>query len=293
MDCGTLNTEATRNDSLTGGARGRIQMMLVALTLVWFAGGATCSKRNPNGDLPLPPQIFEALQPPSADEITRAINRTDSIRQLSTSTASVKMENVTMAPTLNTQLAIDRPHSFRLIGTHLIGKLLDMGSNADRFWLEFPPQGTSQVIYFAENAAYQRQLQRSVLPVTPAWFIDALGLVHVDPQQVVGQPQTKPDGTIHLATTLNMPDGTYHRVIVLNGRSGIITEQHLHDPAGRLIASCFATDHRYYQSEDCSLPHTVRVRLFPAAGDPIVLRLEIGTWAINQIINGDPNLFVM
>ena len=37
----------------------------------------------------------------------------------------------------------------------------------------------------------------------------------------------------------------------------------------------------------------VTVNLTPASGPPLSLRIDIGSYAVNQLLSGDPQLFVM
>ena len=151
----------------------------------------------------------------------------------------------------------------------------------------------SRTLYFAHHEQYRRQLDRSILPVDPTWVTDALGLVQIDPAQVVAGPVKRPDGKLEIRSTLPMPAGVFQRVCYVDAAAGHVTDQFLFAPSGARIAESHASNHQYYVEQNCSLPHTVEFSLTPSTGRPLEMRIDVGIYAVNQILSGDPNLFVM
>lgn len=272
-------------------------------TLVWIgtllvcfvSGGATCARRQTPIPFPPPPVVFG--ETPTIDELASVVNRTDSIRQLSCNSASVEVLSMPKLPRLGATLNIQRDRNFRLRASLpiVLGAGIDMGSNDQVFWFEVPDRmsGMSKTLYYAQHEQYRQQLHGSVLPVDPTWVIDALGLVHVDPATVVAGPVRRDDGKLEIRNTLSMPDGIYQRVCFIEASAGYVTDQFLYAPDGRLIAKSQATNHRYDDQHQCALPHLVQLDLTPASGPPLAMKIEIGSYAVNQLLSGDPNLFTM
>jgi hypothetical protein len=90
-----------------------------------------------------------------------------------------------------------------------------------------------------------------------------------------------------------MPDGMYQRVCFIEPTAGYVTHQFLYSPAGNEIARSSAADHKYYPEYQCALPHRVDLNLAPAMGPPLAMRIEVGSYTVNQLLSGDPQLFTM
>src|SRR5690606_7213706 len=139
------------------------------------------------------------------EELAEVVNRTDAIGQLASNSVSVEVPSMRNVPRLSATLAIDRPRNFRMRASlpSMLGSGMDMGSNDQVFWFQVP-EGMSQTLYYASHEQFQRQPVRSVLPVDPTWVGDALGLVHLDPQQVVEGPILRTDGRLEVRSMMTM-----------------------------------------------------------------------------------------
>lgn len=264
--------------------------ILTALVL-FVCGGATCSRQAPPTLFPPPPLVFQAK--PSLEELAMVMNRTGSITQLSTNSASVEVLSMPDLPRLGATLNLERDKNFRLRASlPIIFAGIDMGSNSESFWIEVP-EGVSKTLYYAQHDQYQKQLSRAILPVDPSWMMDALGLVQLDPTSVIAGPIIRTDGRLEVRSTLSMVDGNYQRVCIVDPSAGFVTDQFLYSPAGNLIAKSHASNHAYYESYQCSLPHQVQIDLMPAQGPGLSMKIEIGSYAVNQLLSGDPNLFAI
>lgn len=265
---------------------------VVSCATLWVAGGATCYRSTVRLSQPPPPQVFTSI--PSLDELAQVLNRTDSITQLSSNSLSVEVPSMSNVPRLSATLAIDRPRQFRMRASVplLLGSGIDLGSNDELFWFEVP-ESMTQTLYFARHDQYQRQSVRSILPVDPSWLVEALGLVHLDPTQVVEGPILRTDGRLEVRSMMPYPDGLYSRVCVIEPTAGYVTDQILYGPSGRMIAGSSGSNHRYYAEQQCALPHAVQVRLMPESGPPLELKLEIGNYTVNQLLSGDPQTFAV
>ncbi|WP_153557788.1 hypothetical protein [Roseimaritima sediminicola] len=265
--------------------------LLATLSVVWVAGGAACYRQQRVADFAAPPVVFESV--PTLEELAAVVNRTDAIEKLQSNSATVTAPSMSDKG-LSTTLVLHRDKRFRMRGKipPLPVTILDLGSNEDVFWFQVP-EGMRQTLYYAHHEQYARQSQRMILPVDPTWLISALGLVHLDPAGVIEGPTRRPDGQLEVRSRLAMPDGDYRRVCVVNDQTGVVTEQYLYGPDNELVARAQASQHRYYEAQQCSLPHRVEIHLQPAGGPPLALEMEIGQYTINEILSGDPDLFKM
>lgn len=282
----------TRTEGLTRGLQGGA--LPVWLVLLWlpFAGGATCYRRSVSVDRMPPPEVFSGM--PKLEELAEVVNRTDGIGQLSSNSVSLEVPSMSNVPRLSATLAVDRPRNFRMQAKLpiMLGSGLDMGSNQERFWFQVP-EGMTQTLYHTTHDQFRQRPMRSILPVDPTWVGDALGLVHLDPKEVVEGPILRTDGKLEVRTMVSMADGLYSRVCVIEPTAGYVTDQMLYGTDGKLIAAASGSKYRYYPEHECSLPHQVEIRMVPDAGPPLELRLQIGDYIVNQLLSNDPQLFAM
>ncbi|NNE01124.1 MAG: hypothetical protein HKN47_27735 [Pirellulaceae bacterium] len=265
---------------------------ILIIAVCFVSGGATCMRR----DVPMPfaPPPVVLNETPSITDVAAAVNRTSQIRQLSTNSASVDVLSMPKLPKLSATLSLQRERRFRLRASLpiVLGSGLDMGSNEQLFWFEVP-EGISKTLYFAQHEQYRQQLNRAILPVDPTWIMDALGLVQIDPATVVAGPVRRSDGRLEVRNAMSLPNGTYQRVCLIDAQAGFVTHQFLYAPNGSLVANSEASNHRYYEEYDCALPHSVKINLQPASGPPLAMQIDVGNYALNQLLSGDPQLFVM
>ena len=282
------------NMSARGLTNAKMRGLLVVFVLgVGFvSGGATCARRDVTLSLPPPPPLLNDQS--GLAEVIAAVNRTSSIGELSTNTATVDVISMPALPKLSATLALRKQRDFRLRASLpvVMGTGLDMGSNDDVFWFEVP-ENFGRVLYFARHDQYQRMLDRSILPVDPTWLADALGLVQIDPATVTKPMIRLPNGRLELTSSLPLPAGVFHRVCHIDPVAGHVTDQFLYSPNGIRIAESHASNHQFYVAQNCSLPHSVQVQLLPNAGPPLEMKIDIGSYAIGQMLSGDPNLFAM
>lgn len=273
--------------------RSRLSILLASCLLVWVAGGATCHRRTSLADLNPPPVIF--TETPSAAELIAAINRTDAVQKMqSTSTTVELLDSPLPIKRLNATLALERPRRLRMrVSVPIaLGAGMDVGSNDEVFWMRYP-EGMQQTLLFARHEEFQHHMLGSPLPVDPTWITEALGLLHIDPSAVIGEPIVRADKKLELRTQVPTASGVYTRVLHVDAQGGFVRDQYLYAPDGRLVASANGAEHRFYEEARIVLPHSVRVQLQPVAAPPLGLQIEIGSYVLNQLLGSDPNLFAM
>ena len=218
--------------------------LTMMLGVVFVSGGATCVSQRAQPSFP-PPPVLSDLN--SLDSIIAAVNRTDNVRQLSTNSASIRDLNQ-KTPKLGATVHLQRDKDFRLRAKLpiIMGASMDVGSNDEVFWFEFP-EGVTRTMYFARHDQYTSNLENAVIPVNPAWLIEALGLVHLDPALVLQGPVTRNDGLLEIRSW--MPDRVHQRVCYIDAEGGFVKEQFLSKPningGETILAISRTSDHRY------------------------------------------------
>lgn len=251
-----------------------------------------CVRTVSNVPFAAPPVVLNAT--PNLQELAAAVNRTDAVQQLSTNSAKVDVLSMPAVPKLNATVNLQREKRFRMKASVpiIMGAGIDLGSNENEFWFEVPDNMT-QTLYYANHDQYSRQLNRAILPVDPSWLIEAIGLARLDPATVLSGPVIRSDGLIEVRTSSPTPSGVYQRVLFIEPSGGYVTNVFLYSPDGRQVAKSIASDHRFNETVNVVLPHRVKVELFPAAGPPLAMQLEVASYTVNQLLSGDPELFTM
>ncbi len=255
---------------------------LMAISILTFvSSGATCMpKRNIPEFQPQP--IFSSS--PSTDQIVEVLNRSRNIQSLQSNFVTVNPNKIR---NLDATLVWQRERRFRMTGgiSRMLGNNFDLGSNDEWFWMAIR-DGMNPQLYVARHDEFDTQPQRRILPVSPTWIVEALGVIAVEPQQVMGPPVQRPDGLMELGTMVPSPTGTFTRTIVVDPKYGYTRQLLLRDPSGRLVATANQLEHEFYPSVGLSLPHRVVIQLTPALDPPTEIDITIGKYAVNSL---DPN----
>lgn len=263
---------------------------LCLTTLLLSAGGASCPTLRQPLTSPAP-TLFAG--PPALSEVIAAVNITSGqIRQLQTDSATLSMPGM---PSLRASLAAAPPKNFRLRASFIgVGEVLDLGSNEQGFWAMIDaPQLISDVpraVYFARHDQYLHSEARRMLPIQPQWLVEALGLVYLDPAGRHEGPYQRGPGELEIRTRIPTPEGELTKLIVLHDRFGWIQQQHWYDARGQLLASVFASQHRYDAAVGISLPHLIEIRLPPPAQS---LQIQVQNYTVNQLYSDPAQLWTM
>ncbi|MCA9132197.1 MAG: hypothetical protein KDA45_03550, partial [Planctomycetales bacterium] len=237
---------------------------MAVLGVCFVAGGATCARRQTIAEF-APPRIFET--PPTLEELATQINHSLAVQRIESNTLSISSPDV--VGRLSGSLAWERPHNFQLqayMGTKAFG-IFKAGSNSEMFWLQ--RQVPSPTLFYAKHDEFESQLgPRTMLPVSPLWLREALGVVEIDPALHHNGPNARPDGKLEIETFIPSPRGPYRRVLVLDAQYSTIEQTLLYNQVGKLVAIAQQSEHQYYSAIDWSLPHKVDVQLQPDDGPP-------------------------
>ncbi len=256
--------------------------------MVLCSTGATCIRRRPIQEF-TPPVAFDSA--PTLEQLCQVVNRSQRIQQLQSNAVTIRAPEV---PPLTATMAWQRQRSFRVRAgvSRLTGNDMDLGSNDQVFWMA-TRHGPAPQLYYAQHEQFDAQLSRQILPVSPLWLVEAMGVIEIDPYSVLGAPQMRADGMLEIQTAQASPAGQYLRTIVIEPKYGYVRQVLLRDPSGRLLANANLSDHEYYESVEYSLPRKIQVQLTPSGGPPINLELEVGYYAINSLEGNDPDRFTM
>jgi len=229
-------------------------------------------RRNSNEP---PPIAFSAL--PGRDEALAAINaNTQRIQTLQTQGATISIPG---APAIGAEIALQRPRQLRFrAGTNLLGPELDLGSNDQLFWF-WAARAPQPSVFFARHEQFATSPARQMLAIEPAWLIEALGAVEIDPASIVEGPLAADNGRVQLRTKLPTAAGEYSRLIVLDGKYGWVLEQHVYDERGQLLASSRTSQHEFHPLDGVSLPKRIEVQI---PQGQLRFQLDVARWAINQ-----------
>lgn len=259
-------------------------MTLFCIFVLFSGGGASCMpKRTIPEFQPLP--VF--TEPPTLEQLSEVLNRTQSVQSLQSNSVTVRVNNEI---TLSTNLSWLREKNFRMTATIAGFKGFDMGSNNDAFWMTVR-NGLTPELYYATHSEFDSQSTRRVLPISPLWLIEALGISNFDPYQLVQNPVTRADGLLELTTPVPSTVGVYQRTLVVDPKYGFTRQIFLRDPSGRLVANAQQSKHEFYSAIQSSLPHQVKVQLIPALDPPIELDISIGAYLINGMSSASDSLF--
>jgi hypothetical protein len=222
-----------------------------------------------------PPIAFSALPGPA--EAVAAVNaNTQRVQTLQTQGATISIPG---APSIGAEINVERPRRLRIkAGTQLLGAELDLGSNDELFWL-WAARMADSAVYFARHDQFHTSRAKQMLAVEPAWLIEALGLVEIDPASVIEGPHAAGGERMQLRTTLPSAGGAYTRLLVLHHRFAWVLEQHVYDERGQLIASARNSGHEYHAVDGVSLPKRIEVQVPQGM---LRLQLDVDRWAINQ-----------
>ena len=149
--------------------------MALALATLVTQGGCTWLRWNLVQEPP--PQVL----PPGAglEQVIAAVNRNNSqIQTLFSDSATLKGPGY---PTLRAKIAYQRQRNFRLrADTGLTGPEVDLGSNDQLFWF-WIKRNQPPAVYFCRHEQFPTSRARQMIPIDPAWLVEALGTLGIDP----------------------------------------------------------------------------------------------------------------
>ncbi len=260
--------------------RARIKLLFLCLAATCAPGcrwngwqGITSPWQQRQQDAP--PVLFSSIPP--KEELVAAIGiSANRVRTLQTQGASVSIAGV---PSIPTDLSLERPGKFRFkAASSLLGPLVDMGSNEELLWF-WTSQSSPPDVFFARHDRLANSPLRQRLAIDPAMFVEALGLLEITPDQVIGEPIAAGKDRLQLVCRQVTPAGEFTRTLQIHNRHGYLLEQQITDAAGRPMLNARLSQQRHYALDGVTLPH--RIELHVPAGDMRV-QLDVPRYSVNQ-----------
>jgi hypothetical protein len=257
----------------------RSALSLAAFALVVCTSGASCP-----GFLTAYSPVMPRVLPATATlaDVTSVVNANSAqIQSLYTTDAEIYVPGL---PKARANIALDRPHRFRLrADTMLTGAEVDLGSNDELFWF-WTRRSPEPAIYFCRHDQFTTSQAQRVLPVEPEWLIEALGVATIDPAGENSEPLPVGQGRLRIETRLRRPAGDLRRIMIIDDARGWVLEQHLYDSAGQHLASALMSGHRRDPLANVVLPRTVKI-VWPLTR--FEMTIELNNVQVNQLA-GDP-----
>ena len=275
-------TGVPRTVRARGPAAGVRAASLLIIVASVAASGASCPqvlRGYQVGTMPLPRTLPAH---PSLDQIIAAVH--DNTQRVRSCMATQAVLVVPGVPRLSARVACEPPRRFRLQAqTAITGPELDIGSNDDLFWL-WLRQHKPPIVACCRHDQYAQSAARRLLPIRADWMPEMLGLVNFRPEDRHQGPFPLPDGRIEIRSTIGAADGELLKSTILDGTTGLVSEQHLFTSTGERLASVRTSRHRVDPPSGAALPHLVEVS-WPASG--VDFKIELSSITTNSS-SGDP-----
>lgn len=255
---------------------------LLGVLLVCVAGsGASCPRIMQQYTQPIP----QALPPQaSLDQIIDVVND-NSARVLSVSATRATLSTPGF-PSLNANIAIQRPRSLRLTGEKF-GPQLDLGSNDELLWF-WIAQAQPPALYYCRHDQFAASGARQIFPVEPEWLIEAFGIVSFDRSKPIQGPAPIGHGRVEIRHRGGPAGSETARVTIVDASTGLVLEQHVYDDSGTLLASAIMSKHALDPATGAKLPRHIHIR-WPAARFEVTV--ELTDVQINQLPTDPQQLF--
>lgn len=258
---------------------------LFAVLLLGTTTGANCLRGRPTyTGVVVPPSIPQAAP---LDQLLSAINNnTAKVRSMICRDARLSAEGAPID--LRANLAIERPGNFRMRGeTSLTGPELDVGSNAQEYWL-WVKRNQPPAFYYGRHDQFAQSQASQIFPIEPTWLIEAFGLVSFDPQQPIQGPIPRGNDQVEVRTQRMANGKQVQQVTIIDARRALVLEQHLYTPQGQRIASALTSEHRMDVQSGAALPRKI-VLEWPAS--KMKLTLDLFDLQVNTLGPEQANLF--
>jgi hypothetical protein len=247
---------------------------------------------------PFGPKSACALPPESTkEEIVAYLNKNvlaeegqPGLRGWKTDSAKIRMHGFSASATLQ----VEAPRNLRLRVSQPLSNtaMLDIGSNADQFWVWSKDSKERVVLtcHHKDIAATAAHLELP-LPVQPEWLMEVLGVVPLDPNEFRMEREIKGSPFIKLIADCHGPTGEpMQRIIQVNACHGLVTLHELRNAEGKVIASASFQGH--YHDPDTKLVLVKQIRL-ELPQDKMLLTLELDRIQVNPAVTQDSMVFAL
>ena len=262
--------------------------ILLLISLGLFAlSGASCPRGPWSG--PFAPPVQPVLPPGATlEQVIQTVNANNGrVRSFASNDVSLTVPG---APTLRASVAFCQPQRFRLRAqTAFTGPELDVGSNGELFWF-WVRRSQSPAVYYCRHEDFSRSAARRMIPVEPAWLMEAFGTATFDPALAHQGPRPVAGDRLEVRTVRDTPEGPMTKVTIVDAIRGVIVEQHAYDTAGQRIASAVVEQHRRDPLTNLVVPQVVKIDC-PRAR--FSMRVDLGNVRLNRLDCNDPGLWTI
>lgn len=259
-------------------------ILLFLIVSLFTAAGAGCPHMVRHPRMSIPPALPAS---PTIEQVIEVVNRNST--QVYSFTADKAEISVKGAPTLRANIAMTRPHNFRLqAGTLVTGPELDLGSNDQLFWF-WVRRDASKAVYYCDHNQFESSSLRHNMPVSPKELVEAFGLVEFDPM-LPHHLSKGADGNLEVRTVFQTPSGPMTRVVVVHAAYGWVLQQALYDSQEQLLVHTVAQKYRRDPLTNLFMPEVVIIDL---PSNKMKMQVNLGKVAINTLNNPNPELWTL
>jgi hypothetical protein len=261
----------------------------LGLAVLWAsASGAHCY-RNPLATAPLAPQVLQP-QAQLGDVATAVNENTSRVRSLKSSQASVALSAGMMPISLSADIALERPQRFRMKAAYsFLGPVADLGSNDELYWF-WAKTLQPPALFYGRHDQFHQSPARQIVPLEPAWLVEAFGLVTFNPHEQHQGPTPDQQGRLRIQTLRQTPSGPLTKLTIVDARSALVLEQHLFDQQGRLLISATTSQHRQDAASGAWLPRKIDLAS-NMTGQRMALSITLGQLDVNTLNQSDAVLW--
>ncbi len=237
------------------------------------------------------PDLPEVLKKnPSLTEIEQAINsNSQRIQTLRSDDVTFGLNSI--SGWTKCRLAFARPAKMRMIATiSMQGSVFDCGCNDKNFWFWYKYQNPPQLYWcYLDDITNSFYLNQNI-PFDPTWFPDALGIVELQPNEVVEEPLAQMDGTLLIQVKKQRGQTLYTKHLYVEPVTAAIKKQEIYAPNGQKLLSVLCTEFQYNKEENVILPKKI---VITSPQNKESLHLDLGTFAVNKNEGIGEKLFTM
>ncbi len=163
-----------------------------------------------------------------------------------------------MKLTLSANISVERDKNFRLLASSPFGQEADFGSNNERFWF-WMRRNKPPYVFTAQHADMAAVGRRLQIPFDPAWIMEALGVVPLDPNSITIQQQGMDPNTMLFVSEVISPSQTVVRKeIVVDTHLGVVLAHRLYDANGQRLAEARLSRH-HREPSGIIMPHEIEL----------------------------------
>jgi hypothetical protein len=274
--------------------------VLPILILATVLGATGCQWANRFGSArdPFGPKSACALPPESTkEEIVAYLNKNilaeegqPGLRGWKTESARISMHGFSTGASLQ----VEAPRNFRLRVSQPLSQttMLDIGSNAEQFWV-WSKDSKERVVLTCrhkdiESTAANLDLP---LPVQPEWLMEVMGVVPLDPNEFRMEREARGSPFVKLVSECHGPTGEpMQRIIQVNACHGLVTLHELRNAEGKVIASASFQGH--YHDPETKLILVKQIRL-EMPQEKMLLTLDLKQIQVNPPQSEDSLVFAL